>query len=73
MSKHTIPNTYIDLDLDEIEGGLAALRGDCVRMAPHWVTPVAVSSAPVSPSRIHGVTVPASSARLLDSMSDYGD
>ncbi|WP_166630144.1 hypothetical protein [Streptomyces sp. GC420] len=63
----------LDLDLDEIEGGLAALRGDCARMAPHWPTAAASAPEPVSPSRIHGVTVPASSARLLDSMSDYGD
>ncbi|WP_328860299.1 hypothetical protein [Streptomyces sp. NBC_00306] len=57
----------------ESEISLAQLRGDCVRMAPHWVVPAAKAAAPVSPSRIHGVVVPASSARLLDAMSEYGD
>ncbi|WP_306183400.1 MULTISPECIES: hypothetical protein [unclassified Streptomyces] len=55
------------------EGDLAALRGDCARMAPHWAAPDRGSRRPVPPSRIHGVDVPASSARLLDAMSDYGD
>ncbi|MEV6589268.1 hypothetical protein ACH40E_09500 [Streptomyces acidicola] len=55
------------------EGGLAALRGDCARMAPHWAAPDPIIALPVSPSLIHGVTVPRASARLLDAMSDYGD
>ncbi|MGC9544275.1 hypothetical protein [Streptomyces sp. UG1] len=55
------------------EVDLAALLGDCARMAPHWVVPDRVLSLPVSPSRIHGVTVPPKSARLLEAMSDYGD
>ena len=55
------------------DGGLAALRGDCARMAPHWAAPDRVAPRPVSPSLIHGVTVPTKSARLLDAMSDYGD
>ncbi|MGW0839237.1 hypothetical protein ACWD26_03575 [Streptomyces sp. NPDC002787] len=54
------------------EGDLAALRGDCARMAPHWAAPAKVITAPVSPSLIHGVTVPATSARLVDAMSEYG-
>ncbi|GHH84850.1 hypothetical protein [Streptomyces capitiformicae] len=58
------------LDLD---GDLAALRGDCARMVPHWAAPAKVITAPVSPSLIHGVKVPATSARLVDAMSDYGD
>ncbi|WP_189947695.1 hypothetical protein [Streptomyces alanosinicus] len=57
----------------DIEGDLAVLRGDCARMAPHWSVPKHAGSRPVPPSRIHGVTVPATSARLLDAMSDYGD
>lgn len=57
----------------ELDGDLAALRGDCARMAPHWAAPAKVITAPVSPSLIHGVTVPATSARLVDAMSDYGD
>ncbi|MEV5428935.1 hypothetical protein [Streptomyces sp. NPDC052701] len=57
----------------DLEGGLASLRGDCARMAPHWTVPERVSTAPVPPSLIHGVTVPRASARLLDAMSDYGD
>ncbi|MET8446488.1 hypothetical protein [Streptomyces sp. NPDC005209] len=55
------------------DGDLASLRGDCARMAPHWAVPPHVHSHPVSPSLIHGVSVPAKSARLLDAMSDYGD
>ena len=58
------------LDLD---GDLASLRGDCARMAPHWTAPDRITSRPVPPSLIHGVTVPPASARLLDAMSDYGD
>jgi hypothetical protein len=57
----------------ESEISLAQLRGDCARMAPHWVVPAAAAPAPVPPSRIHGVVVPASSARLLDAMAEYGD
>ncbi|MEV6049577.1 hypothetical protein [Streptomyces sp. NPDC052107] len=55
------------------EGDLASLRGDCARMAPHWAVPEHAEPRPVPPSLIHGVTVPARSARLLDAMSDYGD
>jgi hypothetical protein len=57
----------------DLEGDLASLLGDCARMAPHWTTPDRDLSLPVSPSLIHGVTVPPASARLLDAMSDYGD
>ncbi|MFI9805146.1 hypothetical protein ACIHEJ_12395 [Streptomyces sp. NPDC052301] len=57
----------------DLEGGLAELRGDCARMAPHWAVPEHRASRPVPPSLIHGVSVPVRSARLLDAMSDYGD
>ena len=57
----------------DLEGDLASLRGDCARMVPHWAAPDRITSRPVSPSLIHGVIVPPRSARLLDSMSDYGD
>ncbi|MEV0211629.1 hypothetical protein AB0H97_41255 [Streptomyces sp. NPDC050788] len=57
----------------DLEGDLASLRGDCVRMVPHWAPPKRNVSLPVSPSRIHGVTVPSKSAGLLEAMSDYGD
>lgn len=60
----------------DLEGDLASLRGDGARMARHWAAPDPITSRPdlpVSPSRIHGVTVPPASARLLDAMSDYGD
>ncbi|MGW6733462.1 hypothetical protein [Streptomyces sp. NPDC055013] len=57
----------------DLEAGLASLLGDCARMAPHWAAPDRVLSRPVSPSLIHGVTVPPGSARLVDAMSDYGD
>ncbi|WP_151483981.1 hypothetical protein [Streptomyces albicerus] len=61
------------LGLEGVEGGLAELRGDCARMVPHWVAPAGIAPLPVSPSLIHGVTVPPASARLLDAMSEYGD
>ncbi|GAB7107871.1 hypothetical protein [Streptomyces phaeofaciens] len=57
----------------DFEGGLASLRGDCARMVPHWAAPEKVASRPVSPSLIHGVSVPATSARLLEAMPDYGN
>ncbi|BAC73755.1 hypothetical protein AQJ43_13820 [Streptomyces avermitilis] len=57
----------------DLEGDLASLRGDGARMAPHWAAPDRITPRPVSPSLIHGVTVPPASARLLDAMSDYGD
>ncbi|MFB7917548.1 hypothetical protein [Streptomyces sp. NPDC056061] len=58
---------------DETEISLAELRGDCARMTPRWAAHAKSAAAPVTPSRIHGVTVPAASARLVDTMSDYGD
>ncbi|WP_042173427.1 hypothetical protein [Streptomyces sp. NBRC 110035] len=57
----------------DLEGGLASLRGDCARMAPRWTAPDRGAARPVPPSLIHGVSVPSSSARLLDAMSEYGD
>lgn len=57
----------------DLEGDLASLRGDCARMAPHWAVHDRITALPVSPSLIHGVTVPPASARLLDAMSEYGD
>ena len=59
--------------VSELEGDLATLRGDCARMVPHWAAPVKSTPPHVSPSSIHGVSVPPASARLLDAMSDYGD
>lgn len=55
------------------DSGLAELRGDCARMAPHWVVPAAAATAPVPPSLIHGVSVPSDSVRLIAGMSEYGD
>ncbi|GHB59851.1 hypothetical protein GCM10010377_58630 [Streptomyces viridiviolaceus] len=57
----------------DLEGDLASLRGDCARMSAHWSAPERSPSRPVPLSLIHGVTVPQTSARLLDAMSDYGD
>ncbi|MCD7437546.1 hypothetical protein K4B79_04845 [Streptomyces lincolnensis] len=57
----------------DLDGDLASLRGDCARMAPHWAVPKRIVPLPVSPSLIHGVTVPPGSARLLEAMSEYGD
>ncbi|MEU7703129.1 MULTISPECIES: hypothetical protein [unclassified Streptomyces] len=56
----------------ESEPSLADLRGDGARMAPHWVTPAAPAPDPVSPALIHGVVVPAASARLIDATAEYG-
>ncbi|MGW2292761.1 hypothetical protein [Streptomyces phaeochromogenes] len=61
-----------DAPLDP-DGGLAELQGDCARMVPHWSAPARITALPVSPSLIHGVTVPSASARMLEAMSDYGD
>ncbi|MFD4578043.1 hypothetical protein ACFWNK_37725 [Streptomyces sp. NPDC058417] len=57
----------------DLDGGLAALRGDCARMAPHWTAPAKSAARPVPPSLIHGVEVPAASARLLEAMPEYGN
>ncbi|MEU0075149.1 hypothetical protein ABZ027_37290 [Streptomyces sp. NPDC006332] len=65
---------HLERDRDgDLEANLASLRGDCARMVPHWSVPDRIASRPVSPSLIHGVTVPSRSARLLDAMSEYGD
>ncbi|WP_330176200.1 hypothetical protein OG875_23480 [Streptomyces sp. NBC_01498] len=69
MRNHTVPR---ERAVRESDTSLAELRGDSARIAPHWVRPAA-ESVPVPPSLIHGVTVPAASARLLDGMSEYGD
>ncbi|MFH8605873.1 hypothetical protein ACH4D5_00025 [Streptomyces sp. NPDC018029] len=57
----------------EAPESMETLRGDCARMAPHWVVPAVAATAPVPPSLIHGVSVPPASARLLSEMSEYGD
>ncbi|WAX80443.1 hypothetical protein [Streptomyces sp. KMM 9044] len=57
----------------DLDGDLASLRGDGARMSPRWTAPDRNTARPVSPSLIHGVSVPSSSARLLDAMSEYGD
>ncbi|WP_405936413.1 hypothetical protein OG338_06565 [Streptomyces sp. NBC_00726] len=62
MPNHIAPREY--------ETGLAELRGDCARMAPHWVAPTRITPARVAPALIHGITVPPASARLLDAMED---
>ncbi|MEV8586358.1 hypothetical protein [Streptomyces sp. NPDC051180] len=56
----------------ESELSLAQLCGDGARMAPHWVAPVSPVPAPVSPALIHGVVVPAASARLIAATAEYG-
>lgn len=58
------------------------LRRDCARMAPHWPVPLPSSPAVSGPPpgrpgtaanrAPRGVLVPASSARLLDGLSEYG-
>ncbi|MER5491785.1 hypothetical protein [Streptomyces sp. NPDC002490] len=54
----------------DLEGGLAALRGDCARMAPHWQPEP--RSAPPPARALTGVVVPPSAARLLDAMFAAG-
>ncbi|MFF0426710.1 hypothetical protein [Streptomyces sp. NPDC004520] len=56
----------------ESELSLAQLRGDGARMAPHWVAPVSPRPVRVSPASIHGVVVPAASARLIEATAEYG-
>ncbi|ARZ70494.1 hypothetical protein SMD11_4901 [Streptomyces albireticuli] len=71
-----MPNPVKDVTFTESEPeSLEELRRLCARMAPHWAGsgPVPAVPAPVPPSRIHGVSVPPASARLLDGMSEYGD
>ncbi|MFE0177019.1 hypothetical protein ACFWZ2_32415 [Streptomyces sp. NPDC059002] len=69
ISKHSVAQHPVELAPETME----TLRGDCARMAPHWVVPATSAAAPVPPSLIHGITVPPASARLLDGMSEYGD
>ncbi|MER5253631.1 hypothetical protein [Streptomyces sp. NPDC002855] len=69
ISKHVVTARPVELPSETLE----TLRGDCARMAPHWVTPASTATVPVSPSLIHGVSVPPASARLIDGMSEYGD
>ncbi|MEU3610331.1 hypothetical protein AB0E83_33575 [Streptomyces sp. NPDC035033] len=57
---------------DESELSLAELCGAGARMAPHWVAPADPAPAPVSPSSILGVVVPAASARLIAATAEYG-
>jgi hypothetical protein len=81
MRNHEVHAAPAPADLD---GDLASLRGDCARMASRWTTaPDAEAGVgahvdsdvgrPVAAADIQGVSVPASSARLLDAMSEYGD
>ncbi|MGW6059375.1 hypothetical protein [Streptomyces sp. NPDC055189] len=72
ISKHVVTTRPVEL-VSEPPENMETLRGDCARMAPHWVTPAAASAAPVSPALIHGISVPPASARLIDGMSEYGD
>ncbi|GGU90106.1 hypothetical protein GCM10010275_28530 [Streptomyces litmocidini] len=51
---------------------LAELRGAGARMAPHWAAPAGPDPVRVSPASIHGVVVPAASARLIDATVEYG-
>ncbi|MFJ8945776.1 hypothetical protein ACIRG4_21500 [Streptomyces sp. NPDC102395] len=66
------PSSTADLAGD-LDGGLASLRGDCARMTPHWAAPERSAFRPVPLSLLHGVTVPAASARLLEAMPEYGN
>jgi hypothetical protein len=52
---------------------LDQLRGDCARMAPHWKSGRRADTAPARAADLHGIKVSASSAALVDGMSEYGD
>ncbi|MFD9906796.1 hypothetical protein [Streptomyces sp. NPDC059063] len=69
ISKHSVPQHPSEHAPESLE----SLRGDCARMVPHWAVPAVPAAGPVPLSLIHGVTVPAASARLIDGMSEYGD
>jgi hypothetical protein len=67
-----MPNFTVTREQYESDPTLAELRGDSARMVPHWVVPAESAPAPVSPSLIHGVVVPAASARLIAATPEYG-
>lgn len=75
ISKHVLTTGPVELPAEPPENleNMETLRGDCARMAPHWVAPTASATAPVSPALIHGVSVPPASARVIAGMSEYGD
>ncbi|MFE9247626.1 hypothetical protein [Streptomyces sp. NPDC007088] len=50
---------------------LPQLTRDAQRMVPHWPVPARACAA-VPPALIRGVSVPPSSARLLERMPEYG-
>ncbi|MFJ6751967.1 MULTISPECIES: hypothetical protein [unclassified Streptomyces] len=52
---------------------LDQLRGDCARMAPHWNSGRQAGPPPGRAADLHGIKVSASSAALVDGMSEYGD
>ncbi|MFD4663526.1 hypothetical protein [Streptomyces halstedii] len=69
----TAPSETPPYETTAYEMSLSELRGDCARMAPRWAAAGRSAAGPVDVPRIHGVTVPPGSARLIDAMADYGD
>ncbi|MER6718659.1 hypothetical protein [Streptomyces halstedii] len=69
----TTPHETPPYETTAYEMSLSELRGDCARMAPRWAAAGRSAAGPVDVPRIHGVTVPPGSARLIDAMADYGD
>ncbi|MFE7523860.1 hypothetical protein [Streptomyces halstedii] len=69
----TTPSETPPYETTAYEMSLSELRGDCARMAPRWAAAGRSAAGPVDVPRIHGVTVPPGSARLIDAMADYGD
>lgn len=69
----TTPYETAPYETAPYEMSLSELRGDCARMAPRWTAAGRSAAGPVDVPRIHGVTVPPGSARLIDAMADYGD
>ncbi|MFE1177213.1 hypothetical protein [Streptomyces sp. NPDC058773] len=52
---------------------LDELRGDCATMAGRWKAGRPSAPAPGRAADLHGISVPTSSAALVDGMSEYGD
>lgn len=69
----TVPPVVLPSSPPAEPESLEQLIGYCRRMAEHWKAPAHRDTARVSPAGLHGVTVPASSAQVVDGMADYGD
>ncbi|HEY3481943.1 MAG TPA: hypothetical protein VGL02_23855 [Streptomyces sp.] len=69
---HTPPVAFPASPLADPES-LEQLIGDCRQMAEHWKVPAAKAQSVVAPASLHGITVPAASAHVVDGMAEFGD